>query len=424
MMTSDEQKRLVTVQAPDLPEMTPWEYEALKASIRRYGVILPVVMDDSGNVIDGRQRQRACRELGLANYPVLTLAGLTEGEKRDHAHVLNFVRRRLNRRQMRDLIAAELKRTPDLSSNWLAQTLGTTDKTVEAVRQRLVSTSEIPKFEQLRGRDGKGRRVTRIVTNTAREAERAQKALQVLGDDAPGRDWSLKFAERRVRRREKQEQSKGQQVRPPGEGDIRLYHGPFQRLEELAGIEPESVNLVLTDIPYGKDFLPQVADLAALARRILIPGGLFVTYSGHHYLNMVIRTLDDHLTYCWTRASVWEGVGNIIHPRQVTSKWKPILVYAKGEWVERSRWYDVTQVDSKEKDWHDWQQPLAEVERLLLDYTQPGDLVVDPCGGGFTTAVACSRTGRRCISCDIDEAAVIRGQDRMVNTVMDRPVSG
>jgi hypothetical protein len=38
---------------------------------------------------------------------VLTLAGLTDDEKRDHAYVLNLVRRRLNQQQMRELIAAE-----------------------------------------------------------------------------------------------------------------------------------------------------------------------------------------------------------------------------------------------------------------------------------------------------------------------------
>ena len=49
---------------------------------------------------------------------------------------------------------------------------------------------------------------------------------------------------------------------PPGDGDIRLYRGPFQRLEAAAGIEPGSVDLILTDPPYGGEFVPQVADLA------------------------------------------------------------------------------------------------------------------------------------------------------------------
>ena len=70
-------------------------------------------------------------------------------------------------------------------------------------------------------------------------------------------------------------------------------------------------------------------------------------------------------------------------------------------------------VKAKEKFWHPWQEPLEEVERLVKDFSQPGDQVVDPLGEGFTTAVACKRLERRCISCDIEKAAVIRGQDRL-----------
>ena len=79
-----------------LPDLTTWEYDALKESIRRWRVILPVVKDENGDIIDGHQRVRACEELGIEDYPVLTLAGLTDDEKRDHAFVLNLVRRRLN----------------------------------------------------------------------------------------------------------------------------------------------------------------------------------------------------------------------------------------------------------------------------------------------------------------------------------------
>ena len=128
-----------------LPDLTTWEYGALKESIRRWKVILPVVKDENGDIIDGYQRVRACDELGIADYPVLTLGGLSEDEKRDHALVLNLVRRHLNQQQIRDLIAAELRRTPDLSDNWLAPILGTTDKTVAGVRRELIATSEIPK---------------------------------------------------------------------------------------------------------------------------------------------------------------------------------------------------------------------------------------------------------------------------------------
>ena len=78
-------------------------------------VILPVVKDENGDIIDGYQRVRVCNELGITDYPAPTLRGRTEDDKRDHSLIRNLVRRRLNQQQMRKLIAAELKRTPDLS---------------------------------------------------------------------------------------------------------------------------------------------------------------------------------------------------------------------------------------------------------------------------------------------------------------------
>src|SRR4051812_5289578 len=103
---------------------------------------------------------------------------------------------------------------------------------------------------------------------------------QILGDDAPRKDWDLRRAQRRARLVQRVRADKGRQVQPPGEGDIRLYHCPCQELEEVAGIAPNSVNLVLTDIPYDGGFIPQVAEFGAFSSRVLVPGGLLVTYSG------------------------------------------------------------------------------------------------------------------------------------------------
>jgi hypothetical protein len=110
---------------------------------------------------------------------------------------------------------------------------------------------------------------------------------------------------------------------------------------------------------------------------------------------------------------VWDGDATIFHPRQVLSQWKPILLYSRGAWQNRGLWPDVVRVNSKEKDVHDWQQPLEEAERLVRYFSQPGDLVVDPCGGGFTTAEACLRHSRKCVSCDIVPEYVAKGQERL-----------
>ena len=194
---------------------------------------------------------------------------------------------------------------------------------------------------------------------------------------------------------------------------VRIYHCPFQELDRTANLELASAQLVCTDIPYGKDFLPQLKDLAELAERLLVPGGLFMTYSGQYWLPEVMQALGQHLTYRWMLASVWDGEGTLVHPRHAISKWKPVLVYSKGEWESRGRWPDVLNVCSREKDYHDWQQPLEEAQRLISYFSQPGDLVVDPCGGSFTIGLACQNLGRRFVGCDIDKVAVVKGQERL-----------
>ena len=109
---------------------------------------------------------------------------------------------------------------------------------------------------------------------------------------------------------------------------------------------------------------------------------------------------------------------------RVVSKWKPILLFSKGDWSKAGEWFDVSMVQSKEKDWHEWQQPLEEVSNLVRYFSEPNDLVVDPLAGGFTTAIACLNLGRRCVACDVDEAAVIRGQDRLQLESKKRRSSG
>jgi site-specific DNA-methyltransferase (adenine-specific) len=209
---------------------------------------------------------------------------------------------------------------------------------------------------------------------------------------------------------------------PLADGSIKLYHCPFQRLEEVAGIRPATVKTIVTDIPYDESFLTQAEELAAFAERVLVEGGLFVTYYGHVYLNKVIAVLDKYLTYRWTTAATWDGDANLVPFVQVCSKWSPILIYSKGKWTQRREyWPDVFRVNSKEKQWHDYQKPLEEVKRLLTYYSNRGDLVVDPCGGGFTTALACYHLGRRCISCDIDAQAVSKGLARLNKAMRGEP---
>ncbi len=74
---------------------------------------------------------------------------------------------------------------------------------------------------------------------------------------------------------------------------------------------------------------------------------------------------------------------------------------------------DVLHGGGCQKDIHPWQQSIEEEMFFIEKLTNPGELVVSPFGGGFTTAAACHRLGRRCISCDIDADAVQKGLERL-----------
>jgi ParB-like chromosome segregation protein Spo0J len=140
-----------------LPELPPEQFAALKADIAERGVIVPVIVDEFGDIIDGHNRARACRELGKNDYPVEVRAGLSEEEKRALSRKLNALRRHLTRDQVRQIIADQIKETPAWANNRLAAVLGVDDKTVAAVRANLEATSEIPKLDKLTGTDGKAR---------------------------------------------------------------------------------------------------------------------------------------------------------------------------------------------------------------------------------------------------------------------------
>ena len=140
-----------------LPDMTPEQFKALKKDIAERGVITPIDLDENGVILDGHHRIRACKELGITDYPTIVRLKLSENDKRIFARKSNMMRRHLNRQQIRELIIGQLKDTPEWANNRIALELGVDSKTVKSIRTQLESTSEIPKLNKLKGIDGKTR---------------------------------------------------------------------------------------------------------------------------------------------------------------------------------------------------------------------------------------------------------------------------
>ncbi len=65
---------------------------ALRASIERFGVLVPIVKDQHGNVLDGHQRARLADQVG-ESYPIRIIDVADDAEAREIARTLNEDRR-------------------------------------------------------------------------------------------------------------------------------------------------------------------------------------------------------------------------------------------------------------------------------------------------------------------------------------------
>jgi hypothetical protein len=136
------------------PETTGADYQAIKADIKQQGQLHPIITVGEAadmQVLAGRTRQRACLDLGIqpkyqpyqGNDPI----GFVIGD--------NVLRRHLNAKQRRDLIAKLLKLQPHLSNRQIAKQVKRDDKTVAKIRRDLEARAEIPHVEVRT--DSKGR---------------------------------------------------------------------------------------------------------------------------------------------------------------------------------------------------------------------------------------------------------------------------
>lgn len=135
-----------------LPCLSEGEFEALKADIAVRGVQVPVEYDEHGNILDGHHRVRACRELGIKDWPRIVRVGMTDEEKIEHALALNLTRRHLSREQRQELVTRLRQR--GLSLRRIAELLGVSEFTVhrELSGVRFITPENTP---EATGSDGK-----------------------------------------------------------------------------------------------------------------------------------------------------------------------------------------------------------------------------------------------------------------------------
>lgn len=152
------------------PALEPATEAALKASILRFGILVPVTVDQHGNILDGHHRSRLARELGV-ECPTRTKVVAGDDEANEIARTLNMDRRHLSAEDRRRMV--EALRSEGHSYRAIAGALGVSHPTVMAdVRS---TGKDLPVPDRIIGMDGKSRRSSRSepIERTAAVADAA-----------------------------------------------------------------------------------------------------------------------------------------------------------------------------------------------------------------------------------------------------------
>ncbi len=149
---------------------------ALRASIRRFGVIVPVVKDQHGRIIDGHHRARIAAE-ERKDYRVETVQVADDAEAKEMARTLNADRRQLTEEQRREVVALLAGETVAVgrggreevarhSPEAIAGALGVAKNTVVSDIEELVSADKLTRPNKTLGLDGKVRPTRRPTAAT------------------------------------------------------------------------------------------------------------------------------------------------------------------------------------------------------------------------------------------------------------------
>jgi site-specific DNA-methyltransferase (adenine-specific) len=188
---------------------------------------------------------------------------------------------------------------------------------------------------------------------------------------------------------------------PSVQMEPKVIQGDFR--EKGMELGDESVSLILTDPPYGTEYLDLWGPLGELARRVLVPSGFLVAYAGQVSLPKKMAELEKSLEYVWTGAYVLT-ISNMQSSLGVINYWKPILIYEKPPKIQiQPYWNDIIKGQGPEKDLHEWQQNEADLATIIESFCPEGGVVLDPMAGTGTTLRAAVKHGRKCVGIELKE---------------------
>lgn len=194
-------------------------------------------------------------------------------------------------------------------------------------------------------------------------------------------------------------------------------------------IPDESVDLVLTDPPFGigfdyegytddpAEYAKLVAWIAKECDRIIKPGGLCFVFQAQLRLRLTWPLFPDD-------SRIFAACKNFVQmrPTPVQYAYDPVVFWQKlGPRllpVYRGRDYYIGNTantnnrGANEAGWHECPRPLDTCLYIVDSYSPPGGVVADFFMGSGTTAIAAKQTGRHFVGFEIREDIAERAQRR------------
>lgn len=202
----------------------------------------------------------------------------------------------------------------------------------------------------------------------------------------------------------------------------------------LAGLDPATVALVLTDPPYGINYRTSaqrgrpvgaargqrnapvrsydwpaiIGDAEPFDPTPLLRFPRLILFGANYYANRLPPSPS------WL---VWDKIAGLTTEKRaigincsadVEMAWTNLGGPAR---LIPHRWLGLMKASEHgQRRVHPTQKPVALMERIIGLYTQPGDLVLDPYAGSGSVGVACVKTGRRFLGVEIvgEYAAIAR----------------